>query len=448
MGPVQIPSDALYGPQTQRAVDNFTIFPRKLPSTFIRALAIIKQAAAQTNMELGLLDTERGEAIVSAVGKIMAGGYDDQFPVSVFQTGSGTSTNMNMNEVISGLAKKKGVQLSANDHVNMGQSSNDVIPSALHLSVALAIRKGLNDSLAILIQAIRAKGEEYHDVVKTGRTHLMDALPIRLQAEMEGWAAQIEDGCHRLESSMERLTSLALGGTAVGSGVNCHPDFSEKTIARINSATGLSCTVSRNFYKSLSSLETAVEISGQLRTIAVALMKIGNDLRWMNSGPLSGLGEIALPALQPGSSIMPAKVNPVIPEAVCMAAAQVIGNDLALTLAGQSGNFQLNTMLPLAAANLLDNIDLLAGACRSLAEKAIAGMKINRDVYRDAVSRNPILVTALNPKIGYLAAAAIAKKAMAENRPIIDVALEETDLTREELMELLDPTTLADGGKK
>jgi fumarate hydratase class II len=247
---------------------------------------------------------------------------------------------------------------------------------------------------------------------------------------------------------MERLTSLALGGTAVGSGVNCHPDFPAKTIARINIATGLSCTVSRNYYKSLSSLETAVEISGQLRTIAVSLMKIGNDLRWMNSGPLTGLGEIALPALQPGSSIMPAKVNPVIPEAVCMAAAQVIGNDLALTLAGQSGNFQLNTMLPLAAANLLDNVELLSGACRSLADKAIADMKINRSVYREAVSRNPILVTALNPRIGYLAAAGIAKKAMAENRPIIDVALEETDLTRDELMELLDPATLANGGKK
>jgi fumarate hydratase, class II len=448
MGPVRIPSTALYGAQTQRALDNFTISPRRIPSAFIRALAIIKQAAAETNRKLGLLDAEKAEAIVAATRKILAGDCDDQFPVSVFQTGSGTSTNMNMNEVISGLARRMGVELSANDHVNMGQSSNDVIPSTLHLAVALAIRDELHPSLGRLARCIREKSSENRDVVKTGRTHLMDALPIRLQAEMDGWAAQIDDCLIRTTSAMERLSGLALGGTAVGSGVNCHPEFPAITVARINAVTGLSCTVSRNFYKSLSSLDTAVEASGQLRTIAVALMKISNDLRWMNSGPLSGLGEIALPALQPGSSIMPAKVNPVIPEAVCMASAQVIGNDTVVMLAGQSGNFQLNTMLPLAAANLLDSIDLLSGASRSLADKAIAGMKINREVYHDAVARNPILVTALNPKIGYLAAARIAKRAIAENRPILDVALEETDLTRSELMELLDPTLLADGGKK
>ncbi len=448
MGPVRIPVDALYGPQTQRAVENFTISPRRLPKAFIRALAIIKQAAAETNMELGLLDAGKGKAIVRAAEEIITGDHDDQFPVSVFQTGSGTSTNMNVNEVISGLAGRSGVVLSANDHVNLGQSSNDVIPTALHLAAALAIRDDLRPSLRHLARCIRRKGEEYHEVIKTGRTHLMDALPIRLQAELNGWAVQLDDCILRLDSTMGRLTSLALGGTAVGSGVNCHPQFPAKTVARINGATGLSCTVSPSFYKSLSSLETAVETSGQVRTAAVALIKIANDLRWMNSGPLSGFGEISLPALQPGSSIMPAKVNPVIPEAVCMAAVQVIGYDSAITLAGQSGNFQLNTMLPLAATNLLDSIDLLSGACRSLAEKAIAGMKVNREVYSDAVARNPILVTALNPKIGYMAAAGIAKKAIAENRPILDVALEETDLTRAELMELLDPTTLADGGKK
>ena len=341
-----------------------------------------------------------------------------------------------------------GVELSANDHVNLGQSSNDVIPTALHLSTALGIRDLLSPALVLLARIIREKGAEYSDVIKTGRTHLMDALPIRLQAEMNGWAAQIDDCIARFDSALERLSSLALGGTAVGSGVNCHPQFPTKTVARINKKTGLSCTVSTCFYKSLSSLDTAVEISGHLRTTAIALIKIANDLRWMNSGPLSGLGEIVLPALQPGSSIMPAKVNPVIPEAVCMAAAQVIGNDTVVALAAQSGNFQLNTMLPVAAANLLESIDLLAGSARSLAQKAIAGMRVNREVYMEAVARNPILITALNPKIGYLAAARIAKKATAENRPILEIALEETDLTRSELIELLDPTTLADGGKK
>ena len=448
MGQVKIPASALYGPQTQRAVENFIISGRRLPAGFIRALAIIKLAAAETNMELGLLDTKKGGAIATSAQKILQGGYDDQFPVSVYQTGSGTSTNMNVNEVICGLARQIGVEVSANDHVNLGQSSNDVIPTALHLAGALGLRDVLCPALELLACSIREKGVEYGDVIKTGRTHLMDALPIRLQAEMEGWAAQIDDCVSRFTSAAVHLSSLALGGTAVGSGVNCHPEFPARTIARINVLTGLSCTVSPSFYKSLSSLETAVEISGHLRTCAIAFIKIANDLRWMNSGPLAGLGEISLPALQPGSSIMPAKVNPVIPEAVCMAAAQVIGNDTVVALAAQAGNFQLNTMLPLAAANLLDSIDLLTGAAASLAEKAIAGMKVNREVCSEAVARNPILVTALNPKIGYLAAAGIAKRAIAENRPILDIALEETDLTRSELGELLDPTTLADGGIK
>ena len=276
----------------------------------------------------------------------------------------------------------------------------------------------------------------------------MDALPIRLLSEFNGWSSQLDDCVGRLNSAMEHLMSLALGGTAVGSGVNCHRDFPSGVVSRINKKTGLRCTLSSSYYKSLSSLDTAVETSGHLRTTAIVLMKIANDLRWMNSGPLSGLGEIALPALQPGSSIMPAKVNPVIPEAVCMAMAQVIGNDAAVALAGQSGNFQLNTMLPLAAADLLESIDLLTGSSRSLGEKAIAGMTVNREVCSSTITHNPILVTALNPKIGYLAAARIAKKAMAERRAIIDVALEETGLGREELLELLDPALLADGGKK
>ena len=448
MGPVRIPAHAVYGPQTQRAVENFTISSRRMPNLFIRSLALIKKAAAETNMELDLLDAHKARAIIEATEKILTGTCNEQFPVSVYQTGSGTSTNMNMNEVIRGLAQDQGVDVSANDHANLGQSSNDVIPTTLHIAVALAIRDELRPALLVLERSIREKGEAYRDVVKTGRTHLMDALPIRLKAELDGWASQVNDCVERMDQSLEKLSNLALGGTAVGSGVNCHPHFAQKAIARINALTGLSCKPSSSYYKSLSSLDTAVEVSGQLRTVAVMLIKIANDLRWMNSGPLSGLGEIALPALQPGSSIMPAKVNPVIPEAVCMAAVQVIGNDSAITYAGQSGNFQLNTMLPLAAANLIENVELLSGACRSLAEKALSDMKINTDVYKMAVDRNPILVTALNPKIGYLAAARIAKKAMAENRPILDIALEETELTRDELLELLDPRKLADGGKK
>jgi fumarate hydratase, class II len=448
MGPVRIPAQALYGPQTQRALENFIISDRRLPISFIQAVTIIKLAAAETNVELGLLDRKRGMAIVACAQKILLGGYDDQFPVSIYQTGSGTSTNMNVNEVICGLARENGEELSANDHVNLGQSSNDVIPTALHLSTALGLRDLLLPALRLLAGIIREKGEEYAYVIKTGRTHLMDALPIRLQAEMDGWAAQLEDCIGRLTSAIPHLSSLALGGTAVGSGVNCHPEFPAKTVARINDKTGLSCTVSPSFYKSLSSLGTAAEISGHMRTVAIALIKISNDLRWMNSGPLSGLGEITLPALQPGSSIMPAKVNPVIPEAVCMAAAQVIGNDTVVALAAQSGNFQLNTMLPVTAANLLESIDLLASAATSLGKKAIVGMIVNREACSNAVARNPILVTALNPKIGYLAAARIAKKAMDENRPILEIALEETTLTRSELIELLDPANLADGGKK
>ncbi|MDR3629092.1 MAG: class II fumarate hydratase [Desulfocapsaceae bacterium] len=448
MGSVRIPADALYGPQTQRAVVNFDISDRRLPHSFLRSLVIIKIAAAETNRDLGLLSEKQAEAIIASAEMLLENTYWEHFPVSVYQTGSGTSTNMNVNEVICSLARRLGVEVSANDHVNLGQSSNDVVPSALHLAAALEIRDVLRPALAQLSRIIRDKGAEYRDVVKTGRTHLMDALPLRLQAEMGGWAAQIDDCRARLDTALEHLSELALGGTAVGSGVNCHPDFPAGAIIRINARTGLSCKISASYYKSLSSLDTVVEVSGILRTTAISIMKIANDLRWMNSGPLSGLGEISLPALQPGSSIMPAKVNPVIPEAVCMAAAQVIGNDAVVAVAGQSGNFQLNTMLPVAAANLLESVDLLAGAARSLGEKAIAGMTVNREVCSGSVARNPVLVTALNPVVGYLAAARIAKKAIAEDRPILDIALEETGLTRAELLELLDPARLADGGRK
>ncbi len=446
MGEVQVPKVALYGAQTQRAVDNFTILNLGMPWAFIRALAVIKKAAAETNMDLGLLKSVQGEAIVAAAQEIIDGNHAEDFPVSVFQTGSGTSSNMNINEVIVGLAARQGLKLSANDHVNMGQSSNDVIPTALHLSVAQGVKGQVIPALSHLIKTIRRRAVEYGHVIKTGRTHLMDALPIRLGAELEAWAATLDECLERFSSVMPRLQRLPLGGTAVGSGVNCHPDFSARAVKRLNEMTALECTVASNFYKGLSSLDTVVETSGQLRAAAVVLTKICNDLRWMNSGPGAGLGEIALPALQPGSSIMPAKVNPVIPEAVLMACAQIMGNDLVISLAGQGGSFQLNTMLPVAAHSILQTIALLSGSARDLADKAVAGFTVNEEVCGGFVSRNPILVTALNSKIGYLAAAAIAKRAMAENRTILEVALEDTDLTRQELEELLDPARVADGG--
>ena len=448
MGPVAVPADALFGPQTQRAVDNFTISDRRMPAAFIRALAEIKQAAAETNTLLGLLDQQRGQAISNAAREIAESEHSEHFPVSVFQTGSGTSSNMNINEVICGIAGKKGIGLSANDHVNLGQSSNDVIPSALQLSAAEEVTARLGPALAELAASIRRKGEEHREVIKTGRTHLMDALPIYLQDEMEAWAMQVDECRERLTSVLPRLLRLPLGGTAVGSGLNCHAEFPARAVTRLSEITGLACTSALSFFKGLSSLDTVVELSGHLRTVAIALTKIANDLRWMNSGPLAGLGEITLPALQPGSSIMPAKVNPVIPEAVCMAAAQVIGNDTVITLAGQAGNFQLNTMLPLAAANLLESIDLLAGSARALTEKAIDGMRINREVMEQALSRNPILATALNPVIGYLQAAELAKLAMLQNKPILEVAIEMTNLPQATLEDLLNPRNLAGGGKK
>ena len=448
MGEVTIPQDALFGPQTQRAVNNFTISSRPLPWPFIRALARIKQAAAETNTALGLLDERSGVAIRNAASEIAQGAYQEHFPVPVFQTGSGTSTNMNINEVICGIARKRGITLSANDQVNLGQSSNDVIPTALHLAAAEGLHDRLDPALAGLAASIRRKGKEEAGTLKTARTHLMDALPIYLQDEMEAWAVQVDECRERLADVLPRVLRLPLGGTAVGSGVNCHPDFPAMAVTRLSAITALPCTSAPSFFKGLSSLDTVVEVSGHLKTAAVVLMKIANDLRWMNSGPLAGLGEITLPALQPGSSIMPAKVNPVIAEAVCMAAAQVIGNYTVVTLAGQAGNFQLNTMLPLAAANLLEAIDLLAGSARALAGSAIDGMQINREACDRALARNPILVTALTPEIGYLRAAALAKKAIVQGRTILEVALDETDVPRDTLERLLNPHNLAKGGGK
>jgi fumarate hydratase class II len=446
MGELQVPAEALWGAQTQRAVQNFPISGLTLPRAFIAALGLVKQAAARANTGLGLLDAEVARAIDAAAAEVEKGRHDTQFPIDVFQTGSGTSTNMNANEVVATLASRRlGRSVHPNDQVNMGQSSNDVIPTAIHVSAALIVRRDLVPALEHLRDVLRLKEREVGSIVKTGRTHLMDAMPVTLGQELSGWRTQIESGLARLAAVEPRLLALAQGGTAVGTGINAHPEFGARFCEELAQLTGLAFQPAANYFEALSSQDTAVELSGQLKVLAVSLMKIANDLRWMNSGPLAGLGEIALPALQPGSSIMPGKVNPVIPEATAMVAAQVIGNDMTITVAGQSGNFQLNVMLPVVAYNLLESIRLLANVTRALADHAIAGFKVNEERLAEALERNPILVTALNPVIGYEKGAAIAKKAYAEGRPIREVAAEMTDLPPQELARLLDPAELARG---
>ncbi len=447
MGEVRVPADALYGSQTQRAVENFSISNLRFPRPFVRALGMIKGAAATVNLELGLLDPQLAGAIQQAAKEVEDGVHDAHFPLDIFQTGSGTSTNMNANEVIATLATRKlGRKVHPNDHVNMSQSSNDVIPAAIHLSASIETQGTLIPALHHLRETIDRKAAQVDHVVKTGRTHLMDALPIRMSQEMGGWSSQVSDGLARVESTLLRLHELAVGGTAVGTGVNAHPEFGPRVAARLASVTGLPLITGGNYFALLSSQDTAVELSGQLKAIAVALMKIANDLRWMNSGPQAGLAEISLPELQPGSSIMPGKVNPVIPEAVIMVCAQVMGNDLTITLAGQSGTFQLNVMLPVIAHNLLQSIGLLARAATHLADKAIAGFAVNERHVADLVDRNPILVTALNPMIGYESGARIAKRAYAEGRRVKEVAAEMTDLPAETLDRLLDPRAMTQGG--
>lgn len=449
LGELQLPSTALYGAQTQRAIDNFPISGIPMPRSFIRALGLLKCACASVNRELGLLDDERSGVIEAAAMAVAEGGHDADFPVDVFQTGSGTSTNMNANEVIATLANRalqKTDTVHPNDHVNMSQSSNDVIPSCIHIAAALEIAEELLPSLEHLASIIDIRAKELSNTVKTGRTHLMDAMPLSLGQELGGWSAQIRNGIDRINSSMPRLEELALGGTAVGTGINAHPEFGAKVAGLLGVMTVVPFTAKPNYFEALSSQDTSVEISGQLKTVAVSLMKIANDLRWMNSGPLAGLAEIVLPVLQPGSSIMPGKVNPVVPEAVAMVSAQVIGNDVAITVAGQSGNFQLNVMLPVIAYNLLQSIELLSNAARTLADKAIRGFEVNEPQLDEALQRNPILVTALNRIIGYEQGAAIAKQAYQQKRPVLEVALEQTGMSASELQKLLDPKKLIEGG--
>jgi fumarate hydratase, class II len=446
MGALEVPEAALWGAQTQRAVNNFPLSGLTLPRPFLRALGLIKWAAAQANGEVAGLDAGLAAAIGKAALEVAEGRHDGEFPVDVFQTGSGTSTNMNANEVIATLATRHcGRAVHPNDHVNMSQSSNDVIPTAIHLAAALGVAEHLVPALEALRDALDERIAEVGGVVKTGRTHLMDAVPLTLGQEMSGWRQQVDNGIERLQSCEPRLHRLALGGTAVGTGLNAPPEFAQRAVQWLGDRTGLPLVTSPNYFESLATQDAAVELSGQLKVLAVGLMKIANDLRWMNSGPLAGLGEISLAGLQPGSSIMPGKVNPVIPEAVAMIAAQVIGNDATVTVAGQSGNFQLNVMLPVIAYNLLQSIELLGNAARALASDAIASFTVNEGRLAAVLERNPILATALNRLIGYEQGAAIVKRAYREGRPIKDVAAEMTSLSREELERLLDPATLTGG---
>jgi fumarate hydratase class II len=447
MGEVKVPADALYAAQTQRAVENFPISGLRFPRAFIRALGMIKGAAAAVNLDLKLMDADMAKAIQEAAREVEEGLHDAHFPLDIYQTGSGTSTNMNANEVLATLASRKlGRKVHPNDHVNMGQSSNDVIPTAIHVSAYLEVHTRLLPALVHLRETIDRRARETDYIVKTGRTHLMDALPVRLGQELSGWSSQIAHAIARIESTLPRLAELAQGGTAVGTGVNAHPEFGRRVAARLAERTGIPFVSSPNFFFSMSTQDTAAELSGQLNAAACGLMKISNDLRWMNSGPQAGLAEIALPDLQPGSSIMPGKVNPVIPEAMTMVCAQVMGNHVAITVADQAGNFQLSVMLPVIAHNLLQSISLLANASRLLADKAIAGFKVNETHLTDLVDKNPILVTALNPVIGYELGAKIAKRAYAEGRKVKEIAAEMSNLAPAELDRLLDPKRMTEGG--
>jgi fumarate hydratase class II len=453
LGEVKIPFNALWGPQTQRAIDNFPVsgitFNFPFGRSFLKAMGVIKEAAARANKSLKLIDAKRARGIIKASKEVWSGKHDDQFPVDIFQTGSGTSTNMNANEVIGKLATKYcGVEVDPNDHVNMSQSSNDVIPTAINISCHCDLELLLLPALEGLIQAIDDKSKKLEGVTKTGRTHLMDAMPIDMSQELNAWKSQLLSAQESLLVVADKLLFLPQGGTAVGTGINAHPRFTKEFAKEISKLGKVKAKPSNDFFRSLSAQDTSLQVSGELRNLATILMKISNDLRWMNSGPLTGLGEIELKALQPGSSIMPGKVNPVIPESVAMVCADVIGNDTTVAIAAQSGNFQLNVMLPLVAYNVLKSINILSGALTILANKAIKTFKVNNKNIADNLKRNPILVTALNPVIGYAKAADIAKKAYREGRPILDVALEETNLSRKKLEKLLDPANLTKGGIK
>tara|TARA_B100000519_G_C14250214_1_gene442043 strand:- start:256 stop:1617 length:1362 start_codon:yes stop_codon:yes gene_type:complete len=450
MGEFQVPSNAYYGANTMRAVLNFPISDLRFSRSFINAIATIKKTAAQVNMELGLLDSDLGNAITQAAQEVAEGKFDNQFVVDIFQTGSGTSTNMNTNEVISNraieiLGGKLGSRtpVHPNDHVNTGQSSNDVIPTAIHLAALISISKNLIPSLEILLNSLNNKSQEFMAIVKTGRTHLQDATPIRLGQEFLGYAGQIERAILRSENAITELSEVALGGTAVGTGVNTHPKFSSKVCEKLSEDLQIPITETTNHFQAQSTLDNIVDASGSMKTIAVSLMKISNDIRWMGSGPRGGFGEIELPEVQPGSSIMPGKVNPVIPESVCQVAAQVIGNDMSVAVAGQSGNFEINVMMPVAAYNLLQSIDLLANASKNLAVQCVDGLKATNKG-PEMVENGLAIVTTLVPHIGYDASASLAHKAQETGEPIKTVAIRETDIPKEELDKILDPESMTE----
>ncbi len=447
MGALEVPAEALYGAQTQRAINNFPISGITMPKSFIQALAFVKFACSDSNRELGLMSEEKAEAIQTAAKEVIQGKYLEQFPIDIFQTGSGTSTNMNANEVLATLAQQlTGIEVHPNDDLNMSQSSNDVIPTAIHVAASIALEESLLPALEHLCETIEDREKELADVVKTGRTHLMDAMPIKLSQEMGAWRAQISDNINRLRDTQKRIQMLPQGGTAVGTGVNADPEFGRLVAANLATITAIHFEPMDNLFIGLSSQDSALELSGQLNVLAASLMKIANDLRWMNSGPLAGLGEIQLPALQPGSSIMPGKVNPVIPEAAAMVAAQIMGNHTAITLGAQSGNFQLNVMLPMIAHNLLQSIEIASSASIQLADLAIKGFTVNTANIQQALDVNPILVTALNTVVGYEKGAAIAKEAYKSGRPVLDVALEMTELDEATLKQYLNPALLTEGG--
>jgi len=455
MGEMRVPRNCLYGASTQRAVENFPVSGSRFPRPFIHALGAIKAAAARVNLELGLLDAERARAIGEAAEEIAAGQHDDQFVLDIFQTGSGTSTNMNANEVIANLAAIKlggkigdRSRVHPNDHVNLGQSSNDVIPSAIHVAALLGLRERLIPALQALQEGLSSKAREFQDVLKTGRTHLMDATPVTLGQEFGGYARQVESSIARLESTQDRLVELAIGGTAVGTGINTHVEFAGRICAELGARLGFPFREAANHFEAQGSKDTCVEVSGALKTLACALMKIANDIRWLSSGPRCGLGEISIPATQPGSSIMPGKVNPVMAESVIQVSAQVIGNDAAVTLGGLSGNFELNVMMPLIARNLLESIEILSGACRIFQEKCVAGIQANVERCEATIEQSLSMVTSLAPVIGYDRAAAIAKEAFQSGKTIRQVVREKKILPAEQLDAILDPRKMLKPGEK
>ncbi|MBK5305958.1 MAG: class II fumarate hydratase [Frankiaceae bacterium] len=436
MGEVRVPAEAKWRAQTQRAVENFPISGQRIERAHIEALARIKAAAARVNASLGVIPEDLAKVVIAAADEVAAGQWDDHFPIDVFQTGSGTSSNMNTNEVIATLATEKlGSPVHPNDHVNASQSSNDVFPSSIHIAATSAVVNDLIPALGHLEQSLSRKATELAGVVKSGRTHLMDATPVTLGQEFGGYAAQVRYGIERLQSSLPRLAELPLGGTAVGTGINTPAGFSAAVIAAVATATGLPLTEARDHFEAQGARDALVETSGQLRTIAVSLYKVSNDLRWMSSGPRAGLGEIALPDLQPGSSIMPGKVNPVIPEALCMVCAQVIGNDAAIAFGGAAGNFELNVMLPMLARNLLESIRLLANISRLLADRVVDGIEADEDRCRELAESSPSIVTPLNTYIGYENAAKVAKQSLKERKTIRQVVLEGGYVERGDLTE-------------